>query len=44
MRDNFVPVYKSGVFRKFVEINFCSLWSHGLVFDSRSLIGVVDSL
>jgi len=24
-RDKFVPVYKSGVFRKFMEINFCSL-------------------
>ena len=40
MRDKFIPVYKSGVFRKFNESTSVAYWSRGLVFNSTSLIGV----
>jgi hypothetical protein len=41
MRDKFVPVCKSGVFRKFKDWISVIYWSRGLAFDSTSLIRFV---
>jgi hypothetical protein len=44
MRDKLVPVYKSGVFRKFDESTSAAYRSRGIVFDNTSLIRVGDVL